>query len=323
MKKNKQLPIVLLATRNAEVISSFPDDQFQALEANTTIGLANAILKNPVLIVADLDTVLEAGNLALQVVRTTLDNLSQNMVISSAQFLAEPQRYIGEALMAGGQRSGIRFMPPRVVMITNYCGGVGKTTLSLALARAFRKDSGLPAAIVEAGVGGSSLNARIGQHTSLYDVVTQNAKAQEWSGVSVYPCDTWEAETLAADERIQAALQAIAHENTVTVFDTFPTNPLWKWTIEMATDVIVVATPRPDALAQAEVVLRRLAEETSALDPKPRIHLVLNQVQTLGERLSMARRASALVEFDQRRADWLDGVLAKPLVELLYPGWKK
>jgi MinD-like ATPase involved in chromosome partitioning or flagellar assembly len=154
-------------------------------------------------------------------------------------------------------------------------------------------------------------------------VVTQNAEAQEWSGISVYPCDTWEAETLAADERIQATLQGIARDHTVTVLDTFPTNPLWKFAIEMATDVIVVATPRPDALAQAEVVLRRLTEETSALDPKPRIHLVLNQVQTLGERISITGQASAWIKFDPRRADKLDSILAVPLLELLYPGWKK
>ena len=79
----------------------------------------------------------------------------------------------------------------------------------------------------------------------------------------------------------------------------------------------------PDALAQAEVVLRRLTEETSALDPKPRIHLVLNQVQTLGERIAITGQASTWIKFDPRRADRLDSVLAEPLLELLYPGWKK
>jgi len=319
----KSLPVILLATRSAEVIANFPADQFQVLEASTTLGIANAIQQNPALIIADLNTVLEAGELSVEVLRTTLDGLPQRAVITSAQFLATPQQYIGETLMASGKRTGIRFLPPHVVMVTNYCGGVGKTTLSLALAQAFQKGSRLPAAVIEAGVGGSSLHARIGAHTSLYDVVTQSAEARKWSGISVYPCDTWEAESLAADNRIQAALKDIIRANTVTVFDTFPTNPLWKWIVEMTTDIIIVATPRPDALAQAEVALRRLADETATLQPKPRTHLVLNQVRTLGEQISMTGQASALIKFDPRRAEALDGNLATPLLGLLYPGWAK
>ena len=85
------------------------------------------------------------------------------VVLISAEFLAEPQLYLGQALLAKGLRSGIRYMPPHVVMLTNYCGGVGKTTLSLTLARYFRADCGLSTAIVEVGVGASSLKARLGR----------------------------------------------------------------------------------------------------------------------------------------------------------------
>ena len=86
--------------------------------------------------------------------------------------------------------------------------------------------------------------------------------------VDIFTSDGWEAESLARDERTPELLKTIAHDHTLTILDAFPTNPLWKFALELATDVIVVSTPRNDSLSQAATLLEKLAEEGSALPQK-------------------------------------------------------
>jgi len=321
-----RLPAALAATRSMEAIERIPQEVFRVHEAVSTLGVMRALENDPLLVIADLEDLQDCPKMSRPALRTALDSLGRDgaVVVTSGQFLAEPDRWVGEALLACGLRVGVRYLPPRMVMITNYCGGVGKTTLSLALARRFRQASGLATALVEAGVGGSSLKARLpGRHVSLYEVATQNAEAGQWEDVAVYPADNWEADVLAADERTPKVLHDIAHGHTLTVFDTFPTNPLWKHIVGMATDILVVAAPRQDSLVQTEAVLRRLKDETAALHPAPRVHLVLNQVRTMGERLLLAGQLSTWIGYDERRANHLDGALTEPLLNLVYPGWGK
>jgi len=322
----KRLPLALAATRSVTAIMNIPPELFQVREAVSTLGVMDALAANPQLVIADVETLEECPQMSRPALRTALDSLGQDgaVVVSSAQFTAAPDRWLGEALLARGLRDGVRFLPPRVVMVTNYCGGVGKTTLSLAMAKRFRQASGLATALVEAGVGGSSLGARLpGERASLYGVVTQQAIPGAWEGVDLYPSDNWDANVLAADERTKRVLAGIACSHTLTICDTFPTNPLWKDVLALASDILVVGAPRQDSLAQTETILRRLKEEIAALDPQPRLHLVLNQVRTPGEWLSLGGKPSTWVSFDERKAERLDGALAEPLLNLVYPGWAK
>ena len=321
---SKRSPAVLLATRNPAALASIPPD-FQTREAASTVGITSALKADPILVVFDPQDILECGDIPLGTVAAAFESIREcgGVVVSSSQFLAEPQLHLGEALLARGLRSGIRYIPPRVVMLTNYCGGVGKTTLSLALARYFRAAGGLATAVVEIGVGASSLKARLGPGTSLYDFITQSTPPGQWEKVDIFTSDGWEAESLARDERTPEFLRNITRAHTLTVLDTFPTNPLWKYALELATDVIVVSTPRNDSLAQTATLMQKLAEEAAALPQKPCTHLVLNQVRSLGERLSMAGQANAWTPYDERMAEHLDGRLAEPLMELLYPGWAR
>ncbi len=324
LRIRKRLPAVLLATRAPEALSGIPTD-FLTREAVSTLGAMSALHADPVLLIVDVDDLVECPALSREALRTVLASVGEDgaVVVTSEQFSAESERWIGEALLIRGLRSGVRYMPPRVVMVTNFCGGVGKTTLTLATAKHFRKASGLAAAIVEVGVGGSSLNARIGQQPSLYDVVTQSAEAGQWENVSVYPSDNWESDSLASDERTLDALRRVIREHTLTIFDAFPSNPLWGRALELATDVIVVTAPRTDSLAQTDAILRQLKDESAALDPQPNIHLVLNQVRSMGERLPLAGQVSAWIGYDERKAQRLDSSFAEPILDLIYPGWTK
>ena len=139
----------------------------------------------------------------------------------------------------------------------------------------------------------------------------------QWEQVDIFTSDGWEAESLARDERTPELLKTIAHDHTLTILDAFPTNPLWKFALELATDVIVVSTPRNDSLSQAATLLEKLAEEGSALPQKPCTHLALNQVRSLGERIGVAGQANAWIGYDERMAEHLDGRLAEPLMGLL------
>lgn len=321
----KRLPAALLATHVPEALASLPLDIFQTREAISTRGITSALCASPVLVIADLDDVIECDGISCTEMKTAFESMKSDgvVVVSSRQFLEEKERWIGEALLVNGSRSAVRYLPGRVVLVTNFCGGVGKTTLSLALARRFRAASGLATAVVELSVGGSSLDARIEKHTSLYDIVTQNANSELWEKVSIFPADNWQAEILAADERTPAALRDITAAHTLTILDAFPTNPLWKNAIELVTDVLVIATPRPDSLVQTDAMLRKLEEEIIALDPKPNIRLILNQVRSPSERLPLADQVSAWVGFNERKAESIEGSLADPILELLYPGWAK
>ena len=324
MKRKRRFPTVVLATQSPEASNSVPRDTFQIVEAFSTMGVMDTLESRPVLIVADTEDLIVSPQISREALGTALNTLVQDgiVVVDSQSFIQDRQRWIGEALLARGDQAAVRFMPRRAVMLTNYCGGVGKSTLSLVMARRFRNITGLPAATVEVGVGGSSM-ARLGEFPTLFEVVTQEAEPGEWNGVRIYPSDDWETGTLAVDERTQSALDQIFHHHVLIVFDTFPTNALWGQVLERVTDVVMVNSPRPDAMEQTAAMMRRLKDELEPLEQAPEIHLVLNQVQSVGQRLALAGELSAWVKYDQQAALDLDGKLGDPLLELIYPGWSQ
>ena len=322
LKRKKRLPAVVLATRSEQALNQVPMDTFQTREAVSTMGVMSALNAQPVLIVADPDELIESPEMSREALRTALDSVGQDgvVVVDSKAFTEDRERWIGEALLSRGDGAALRYMPRRTVMLTNYCGGVGKSTFSLALARRFRETTGLPAAVVEVGVGGSSMS-RLGEFPTLFEVVTQDVDPDEWHGVSLYPSDDWETKTLATDERTEKTLHQIYRQHTLVTFDTFPTNALWRHALELVTDVIVVTSPRPDAIEQTGAMMRRLQDELETLETRPEIHLVLNQVQSIGQRLPLAGELSAWVKYDEGAALSLEGDLSDPLLELIYPGW--
>jgi len=320
----KKLPELVMATRSSQALNQIPLDDFKVREAISTIGLMEALKTCPVLVIADLDDMVESPEVSKDVLQAALDTTRKEgvVVVDSLSFNQDRERWLGEALLARGHRAAIRYMPRRVIMLTNYCGGVGKSTLSLVTARRFREVTGLPAATVEIGVGGSSMS-RLGDFPTLFDVVTQEEDPGLWNDVHVYPSDDWETGTLATDSRTGAAIERILHRHTLIAFDTFPTNALWGHALESVSDVIVVTSPRPDALEQTEAMLRRLRDEMESLTNSPEVHLVLNQVQTVGQRLPLAGELSTWIGYDEGAALSLDSRLGDPILELIYPGWSK
>ena len=322
----KKLQPVVIATQKA-VADHIPAEQFQVFEATSTLGVIRALERNPSLIIVDIDELVEYEDISKSALRSTLTTVKEDgaIVVTSEEFLMSPDEYIGQALLVDRKRAGVRFMAPRVVMFTNFCGGVGKTTLTLSTAKRFCQATGLPTAAVEAGVGGSSFQARLpgDDRVTLYNHVTQDEPPSMWNGVSIYPSDDWDASVLKGDDRLLKALKVITKGNTLTAFDVFPTSPYWPYVLSLATQVFVVVSPRPDSLVQMDAMRKRLADDLSGMDPQPAVHLILNMVRAVGERIPLAGMIDAWVRYNERKAEGLSGVVADPILELIYPGWGK
>ncbi len=326
-KRKPTLPLFLIASRNPAVYAAIPEDTCQTQEAITTRGVLDALSTNPVLIVIDLPDLIETSDFPRAALAASLESVQADgiPVVSGSTFLQEQEQIISAALLQTGTKTAIRFLTARTILIANYCGGVGKTTLAMAMTKRFKAASGLGTALLEFGLGGSAFNARLGgERPSLYEVVTQGAEPESWLGVDLYPLDGRAASVLTGEsERTIQALDAIIRQHTLTVIDAFPGYGLWPHLLNRATDILVVTDPRPDALAQTESLLQDLRISLETLNPQPRIHLILNRVRTLGEKIAMNGQVHLSLPFDERKAQRYDPQLADPLLERLYPGWVK
>ena len=118
-------------------------------------------------------------------------------------------------------------------------------------------------------------------------------------------------------------LDEIRQAHTLTVIDAFPANPLWPHLLNRATDIFVITSPRPDAIAQTESMLRDLNTALETIQPKPQLHLVLNMVRSWSEKLPFSGQLDVNLPWQVRKAERYHPDLADPLLECLYPGWSK
>jgi len=303
-------PTLLIASRNPEVFAAIPDDIFQTQEAVSTRGVLEALSVCPVLMVIDLPDLVETADFPRTALAASLESVQADgiPVVSGREFLREQEQIVSAALLQTRTQTAIRFLTGRTILIANYCGGVGKTTLAMALTKRFKAASGLGTALLEIGLGGSAFNARLGgERPSFYEIVTQSSQPDQWQGVDLYPLDGREASVLTGEsERTVAVLDEIIQSHTLTVIDAFPSYGLWPHLLNRATDIFVVTDPRPDALAQTDSLLQDIQVSLEALDPKSQIHLVLNKVRTLGEKISLTGQVDVSLPFDERKAQRYD-----------------
>lgn len=323
-KPDPQKPLVLVGPGLPEVLSRVHEQGYQVREAWSTRGVLDALAEGASLAILDPVSLQDSAGLSTQVLQETLDAHSQNglSVVSPSQFLEHGQQILSQAPTPRRPLPGVRFLPPRVALFTNYAGGTGKTTLSICSARLFQQRSGLPCALIEIGLGSSACQARLGEKLpSLFSLVTQNQPAGKWEGIDIYPLGGREAQVLSNEPRLLEHLNQISQTHTLTVLDVHPASPLWPAALSLASDIFVVTVPRLDCLAQTAVLLREIDELTQPMEQRPRRHLVLNMTRTLGEKLQLLSQAAANLPFDAGRADRFEGSLASPLLNLLYPSW--
>ena len=280
-------------------------------EAFTTRGVLQDLTGVQLVILGDLISLPDVSN---EVLHSALDR-SGVPVVSQEGFLADPSEWLGRARLTSAKQ--ISFLPARQVNLINWSGGVGKTTLAMAVCKRFVQNTGLPAALLELSMGGSALHARVSPDLpEFFAIATHKDTPSLWNGVSLYPMDGRTIDVLWSEDPqgVRILLSEIQRKHTLFVVDCFPGHPLFAELSKPKNGLVnvVVTSPRDDAILQA----RRLINEI----PEPR-HLVLNMAKSVADRTEGGM--SIVLPYNETWAQSLDPRLADPILELVYSGWKR
>lgn len=280
-------------------------------EAFTMHGVMQALPGTNLVI---LDEVFASSLVSRELLKRALET-SGIPVASPDAFRAAPEEWFGRARLAGSRQ--ISYLPSRQAILTSWSGGVGKTTLAMAVTKHFAERTGLPAALLELSMGGSAIQARISEKLpEFFAIATEKAEPVVWQGVSLYPMDGRTLEVLWSEDPqgVRQVLKEIRQKHTLLVVDGFPGHPLFPELSQPSPGLVhlVVASPREDAVAQAQ----RLMKEV----PSPS-HLVMNMTRNLADRAESG--ISIALPFRESWAQSLDARLADPLLGLIYAGWNR
>lgn len=313
---------VLVATRHPAVPTTLTEAarreagkvrmDVQATEAISMQGAYEA-LPGCNLVVIDLDDLAVSPDLP----RATLEGaLVQSGLpfVGGADFVAQPHAWLEQAVSATGLLDAL---PPRTVMITGYSGGAGKTTLSLNLARYVAGRLKLPVALVELSFGAGSLRALTEPDLpDLYDVLTQEVEIGDWQGITLLPMAYSAARLLLnRSGEVKELFQKVRRSHALTLVDAAGANPFRPALQEAIDRTLVVADPRPDAVANLHAMVQDLGQEVGNVD------LVLNKVNGLGDKLALSGVEAAL-KLPHVPNPRQDKRLAEGLLQIIYPGWR-
>ena len=240
-----------------EVLAQQSD--IQVKEAFTTRGVLQDL---PGVNLVILDTVLPVADTSADILTRTLE-LSGIPQTSADGFLADPGEWLGRARLTSARR--ITFLPTRQINLINWSGGVGKTTLAMAICKRFVERTGLPAALLELSMGGSALHARISHDLpEFFAIATHKDSPALWHGVSLYPMDGRTIDVLWSEdpEGVRRMLAEIRCKHTLFVVDCFPGHPLFPEVSRPVPGLVnlVVTSPRDDAILQAERLMKEVSE---------------------------------------------------------------
>ncbi|MBN1139368.1 MAG: hypothetical protein JXM73_22515, partial [Anaerolineae bacterium] len=268
--RNEAIPAALAALQTGKI-------RIEPVEAVST-GVAYSGLAGCALAIVDREDLIPSPGIAPELFGQTLIQ-SAIPVVSSAEFAASPSAWLERAMAASGLLDAL---PPKAVMLTGYAGGTGKTTLALNLARYASGALRLPVAVLEVAFGAGSLRVLTDPTLpDLYDVLTQGKEIGKWEEISLLPMNYASARLLLnrAEEAFDLVRQ-VANRHVLTVIDAAGANPFRPVFQQAAEHVLVVADTRPDAIANARVMLDD-AGETGA-------DIVLNKVNGLGDQIALS-----------------------------------
>lgn len=300
---------VLVATRSRlalEVLDAAAGDlDLERREALSTEGLYQE-LPGAHLVIVDLHGLTESPGMSRDRLAQVLGE-GDVAVVDGQAFAQDPQTWLDQARAASGLSSAL---PARTVAFTGLSGGVGKTTLSLSLAKTFRQETGLTVALIELSSGPSGLLALVGDEemAHLYEIVTQGRDGPTWGGVTLVPMD-WPTARLLDVEQVEAAWHSLQEQHVLTIFDAPAYHPLFPSVDELADQIIAVTDGRPDALASATHLVQQ------------RGHLLLNRAG-MAAQLTLDQKPAARLPDVGGSAQNFPPRLGKRLMPVVYPGWK-
>ncbi len=310
--KDGQLTVLFASARpNQEVLSYLSRRSDLALhEAFTTRGVLQGLTGVDLVV---MDEVIELPDTSREVMARSLE-LSQIPTTTANAFLAETEEWLGRARLASTRQ--VTYLPSRQVNLVNWSGGVGKTTLAMAICKRFVDRTGRPAALLELSMGGSALPARVSADLpEFFAIATRKAEPAKLQGVSLYPMDGRTIDVLWGEDPdvVRAVLADIRKNHTLFVVDCFPGHPLFAEIAQPAAETtnLVITSPRDDAVLQAHRLMTEI--------PGTR-HLVLNMAKSLADRAESD--VVVTLPYNESWAISLDPRLADPLLSLVYSGWK-
>ena len=309
--KPKQHLVVVLATRHAnapaaleEAAAHLEDVKLERREALSVEG-AYQELQGAHLAVVDLSD-LAGADADRERLESALH--SPNLLHMDGQtFVMDPVAALEQAVAQAGLGS---MLPPRSVAFTAWAGGVGKTTLALASALAFHRETGLPTAVIELAPGPSALQAVTGiEGATLYQVVTQGAAYPTWEGLTLGLMDGSTAELLDPNQ-IAAHWQQVHAEHIYVAYDAGAWHPLMEYV--NAERIYVLIDDRPDAQVEAVKLAQDLRSHVES-----QVALGLNRAGLAG-RVSLPEKPAFTLK---KVRNPLNGV-GEQVLQAVYPGWR-
>jgi cellulose biosynthesis protein BcsQ len=280
--------------------------EITVLEAFTTRGVLQSLSDCQLVI---LDQLIESDELSFELLNKTI--LEKGIPhVSQEGFLLEPEAWIGTMSQSHG--SGIHYVPPKQMLFTGWAGGVGKTTLALAVCKRFVQKTGLPAIYVELGLGPSAIKGRISDiFPTFFDVVTGKDEPRKLENCSILPMDYQGFQILWQEDaqKVQDFILRLQKDYTLVVLDVHPAHPLFSFVNQGKSNFanIVVTTPREDAIHRAKQLYGSLSQNK---------HLVMNMARSVVDR--MDRDASLILPHKENWANQLDERIADPILNMVY-----
>lgn len=191
----------------------------------------------------------------------------------------------------------------RIVAITSGKGGVGKTFVSANLAAALTR-RGQRVLVLDADLGLANLDVVLNLHpkVTLHDVFTGKATLQEAivqapGGFSVILAGSGMVEysRLTADVRNQLlnVIQTITPNYDIVLLDTGAgISDVVLFSISLASEILVVATPEPTSLTDAYAAIKVLALQQK----RQYVRMIINQTARPGDGRAIASQLQQVVD---------------------------
>ncbi len=227
------------------------------------------------------------------------------VVVGGLAFVQQPQRYLEQAVASSGLGE---MLPPRAVAFTALAGGVGKTTLALAAARAFQEATRLPAAVMELSAGPPALLAVANvPGPTLYEALEQGEPLPVWEGVTLVGMN-WELARLLPPERVTAFWEQVIKDHVFVAFDAPAWHPLF---LQVPVEqYLVISDGRPEAVGAAVYLHTKVSQRELPAA------ILLNRAGVAGR---LALPVNPALQLKSLRSPWQAG---ERVLKVIYPGWK-
>lgn len=244
---------VVVATRQAGAIVPCLNGykRIQVREALTTGGVHDA-LEGASLVVVDVKDLVET-TLSHQGLLDALEKASTQVLLPD-EFLQDPEGHLDRLQ----NPRGVRPLTPLCVGLVSLSGGVGCSTLAYSLAQRAVAHHQATVALMELTWGNGALSARLSLDGApdLYHVVENMQPPIRHDGITVVPIRQQTVRLLLGEpEKIVSAIAALAQEHVLVIVDAHGAHPLWAAARDVLDQHLVVTDQRPDAVANARLVL--------------------------------------------------------------------